>query len=424
VAEADRWLQQHRADPIPDLPPFQGGLMGFVGYEYGRRLERLPEPRSDDLRLPDVRLGAYEWVVAWDHEAGKCWVIGESAGRRIGGAADTGSEPSGESRGHARSWPGGLTTGERGRAGRRVSAPAEPIEVDDVFRRLDAAKKGSDRARAGSPPTIRSGFTRDEYLAAVERVRQYILAGDVFQANLSQRFEAECALEPFEFYRRLRAVNPAPCAAFIQGEGYAIASASPERFLAVTPTGAVETRPIKGTRPRGPTPDEDQAQIAELLASDKDRAENVMIVDLLRNDLSKVCRPGTVEVPALCELESHPTVHHLVSTVTGKLEQGRTAMDLLRAAFPGGSVTGAPKVRAMEIIAELEPTARGPYCGAIGYLSTTGTMDLSIPIRTVTLKEGTAYFHAGGGIVADSDPALEYDETLAKAAGIVRALER
>jgi para-aminobenzoate synthetase component 1 len=168
----------------------------------------------------------------------------------------------------------------------------------------------------------------------------------------------------------------------------------------------------------------DAALAAELLASEKDRAENVMIVDLLRNDLSKVCRPGSVDVPALCALESHPTVHHLVSTVTGVLEPGRTALNLLRAAFPGGSVTGAPKVRAMEIIAELEPVARGVYCGAIGYLSVTGAMDLSIPIRTVTLKDQIAYFHAGGGIVADSDPALEYDETLAKAAGIVRALER
>jgi para-aminobenzoate synthetase component 1 len=257
----------------------------------------------------------------------------------------------------------------------------------------------------------------------VERVRQYILAGDVFQANLSQRFEGTCTLEPFDFYRRLRDVNPAPFAAYLQCEQFAVASASPERFLQVTPEGAVETRPIKGTRPRGPTPDEDEAQIAELLASEKDRAENVMIVDLLRNDLSKVCRPGTVHVPALCALESHPTVHHLVSTVTGLLEPGRTGVELLRAAFPGGSVTGAPKVRAMEIIAELEPVARGVYCGAIGYVSVTGAMDTCIPIRTATLRDGRAWFHAGGGIVADSDPALEYNETLAKAAGIVRALE-
>jgi para-aminobenzoate synthetase component I len=373
-------------DPIPDLPPFQGGLAGYVGYEYGRRLERIPAPRHDDLRLPDVQLGAYDWVVAWDHERGKGWVMVQTDGQ-MGRWAD----------------------------GRQ--------RLSSVMDRLAKAAPPGGREGPGTSPEIRSGFTRDEYLAAVQRVRQYILAGDVFQANLSQRFEAPCALEPFEFYRRLRDVNPAPFAAYLQGERFAVASASPERFLRVTPDGAVETRPIKGTRPRGPTPDEDQAQMAELMASEKDRAENVMIVDLLRNDLSKVCLPGSVEVPALCTLESHPTVHHLVSTVTGVLEPGRTALDLLRAAFPGGSVTGAPKVRAMEIIAELEPVARGVYCGAMGYVSATGAMDTSIPIRTATLQGGRAWFHAGGGIVADSDPALEFDETLAKAAGIVHALE-
>jgi para-aminobenzoate synthetase component 1 len=386
VAEADAWLQQLRADPIPELPPFQCGLAGYIGYEYGRRLERIPAPRRDDLQLPDVQLGAYDWVVAWEHERGKGWVVVRADGQ-MGGSAD----------------------------GRRRLAM--------VIDRLAKAMPGRSATRHGVPPQIRSGFTRDEYLAAVERVREYILAGDVFQANLSQRFEAPCALEPFELYRRLRAVNPAPFAAYLQGEQFAVASASPERFLQVTSDGAVETRPIKGTRPRGSTPDKDEELAAELMASEKDRAENVMIVDLLRNDLSKVCRPGSVEVPALCALESHPTVHHLVSTVTGVLEPGRTALDLLRAAFPGGSVTGAPKVRAMEIIAELEPVARGVYCGAIGCVSVTGAMDTGIPIRTATLQGGRAWFHAGGGIVADSDPALEYEETLAKAAGIVRALE-
>ena len=272
-----------------------------------------------------------------------------------------------------------------------------------------------------SSTEFRSGFTRDEYLQAVERVREYILAGDIFQANLSQRFEAPWPGHPFDFYRRLNAVNPAPFAAYFQGAGFAVASASPERFLSVDSAGKVETRPIKGTRRRGETPTEDRRLADELLASEKDRAENVMIVDLLRNDLSKVCQPGSVEVPALCALQSHPTVHHLESIVTGHLEKGRTAADLLRAAFPGGSITGAPKVRAMDILAELEPVARGVYCGAIGWLSVTGAMDTSIAIRTVTLQDGQAYFHAGGGIVTDSDPALEYQETLDKAGGIRRA---
>jgi len=238
---------------------------------------------------------------------------------------------------------------------------------------------------------------------------------------MSQRFSAPWAGRPFDFYRHLIAANPAPFSVYFQGDGFAVASASPERFLSVDTAGYVETRPIKGTRPRGATPAEDRRLADELLASAKDRAENVMIVDLLRNDLSKVCRPGSVEVPALCALESHPTVHHLESIVTGRLEPERTAADLLRAAFPGGSITGAPKVRAMEILTELEPVARGVYCGTIGWLSLTGAMDSSIAIRTVTLQEGCAYFHAGGGIVADSDPALEYQETLDKAAGIRRA---
>ncbi len=276
---------------------------------------------------------------------------------------------------------------------------------------------------AESPATFQSGFTRDEYLRAVERVRQYILAGDIFQANLSQRFVTPWAGAPFDFYRRLIAANPAPFAAYLQGAGFAVASASPERFLSVDVAGNVETRPIKGTRPRGATPAEDRRLADELLASEKDRAENVMIVDLLRNDLSKVCQPGSVEVPALCALESHPTVHHLESVVTGRLDSGRTATDLLRASFPGGSITGAPKVRAMEILAELEPVARGVYCGMIGWLSVTGAMDTSIAIRTVTLQGGQAYFHAGGGIVADSEAALEYQETLDKAAGIRHAFE-
>lgn len=364
-------------EALPGLPPFQGGVAGFLGYEYGRRLERLPPPRTDDLRLPDAWLGAYAWVIAWDHEAGRAWGIAQE------GAA---------------------------------------ARLHEVVARLEGGSGRDDHRTRPAPAAIRSGFSRAEYEAAVERVRQYILAGDIFQANLSQRFEAEWPGDAFDFYRALATVNPAPFSAFFRGNGFAIASASPERFLQVDPDGGVETRPIKGTRPRGATPAEDARLAAELLASAKDRAENVMIVDLLRNDLSRVCRPGSIEVPALYALERHPTVHHLVSVVTGRLEEGRTAVDLLRAAFPGGSITGAPKVRAMEILAELEPVARGVYCGSIGWLGYSGAMDTSIAIRTVTLHGGRALFHAGGGIVADSVPALEYQETLDKAAGIRRAL--
>jgi para-aminobenzoate synthetase component 1 len=259
------------------------------------------------------------------------------------------------------------------------------------------------------------------FARAVERVRRHILAGDVFQVNISQRFELPVSQPPLELYRALRERHPAAFAALMETEQFAILSSSPERFLQ-TDGVRVETRPIKGTRPRGATPAADLALAEELAASAKDRAENVMIVDLMRNDLYRVCRPGTVRVPELCMLETHPTVHHLVSTVEGELAPGADASALLRAAFPGGSVTGAPKVRAMEIIAALEPTRRGAYCGSIGYLSVTGAADFSIAIRTAVVRDGIASVSAGGGITADSDPAAEYDETIAKARGVLAAL--
>jgi para-aminobenzoate synthetase component 1 len=269
---------------------------------------------------------------------------------------------------------------------------------------------------------LRSSFTHRGYLDAVTRVREYIVAGDIFQANLSQRLEAPLEEDHWHLYRRLRDVNPAPFAAYLEFDGVHVASASPERFLQLTPSGQVETRPIKGTRPTGLSPQHDAALSRSLADSEKDRAENLMIVDLLRNDLSRVCRPGSVRVPELFALERYRTVHHLVSTVVGQLAPGRDATDLLAAAFPGGSITGAPKVRAMEIIAELEPSRRGVYCGSIGYLSVTGAMDTSIVIRTLVALGGRAYFQVGGGIVADSEPEQEYQETLHKARALVAAL--
>jgi para-aminobenzoate synthetase component 1 len=270
---------------------------------------------------------------------------------------------------------------------------------------------------------LRSTFTHRGYLDAVARVREYIVAGDIFQANLSQRFQAPAPSATFDLYGRLRRRNPAPFAAYLGFGEVAVLSASPERFLSLDESSRhVETRPIKGTRPRGLGPMHDAALGRALSESDKDRAENVMIVDLLRNDLSRVCRPGTVRVPELFALEQHPTVHHLVSTVVGELEPGADAVSLLRAAFPGGSITGAPKVRAMEIIAELEPTRRGVYCGSVGYISTSGAMDTSIVIRTYVALNGHVYFQAGGGIVADSDPELEYRETLDKARALIEIL--
>lgn len=279
-----------------------------------------------------------------------------------------------------------------------------------------------------TPIPWRAERHRSEHEAAVSRTIDYICAGDIFQANITQRFlgRIPADLAAFDLYRRLRALSPAPFAAWLSlGDGAAIASASPERFLSLDAKGRVETRPIKGTAPRGTTAQEDTANAAALLTSVKDRAENLMIVDLLRNDISRVCTMGSVRVPALATLETFPSVHHLVSEVEGRLAMGRSAVDLLRACLPGGSITGAPKVRAMEIIAELEPSRRGPYCGSIAWIGVDGAMDSSIIIRTICVGAngmGVAA-QAGGGIVADSNPAAEYEESMTKAAPLLRALD-
>jgi para-aminobenzoate synthetase component 1 len=409
-------LAPFAADPIPGLPPFQGGAAGYIGYGYGAVLERLPATRYDDLAIPDVMLGLYDWVIAWDHRVRTAWIV------------STGLPETGNGRG-ARAEQRLAMVRER------LRGPARPPPRPAARTASPAAPAGEAAVQAPAYPVLgvegteplglRSTFTHRGYLDAVTRVRDYIVAGDIFQANLSQRFQAPLTEPAFELYARLRRGNPAAFAAFLDYGELGVLSASPERFLRLDANGRqVETRPIKGTRPRGLGPMHDAALGRALAESGKDRAENVMIVDLLRNDLSRVCRPGTVRVPELFALEQHPTVHHLVSTVVGELDPGCDAIDLLRAAFPGGSITGAPKVRAMEIIAELEPSERGIYCGSIGYLSTTGAMDTSIVIRTYLALRGRVYFQAGGGIVADSDPELEYRETLDKARALIAALGR
>jgi para-aminobenzoate synthetase component I len=400
-------LNDARIDPVPGLPPFQGGAAGYIGYDYGAVLERIPPTRYDDLGLPDVVLGIYDWVIAWDHHSGAAWIV--SLGL-------PGCGPERERRARER-----MEMVAARVAGRRETVTA----LDDTPprpRRPAAPAYAITPTEAAAAIGLRSTFTHRGYLDAVAKVREYIVAGDIFQANLSQRFQAPLREPPFELYRRLRRRNPAPFAAYLGFDDVTVLSASPERFLRLDHDRQVETRPIKGTRPRGLVPMHDAALGRALAESEKDRAENVMIVDLLRNDLSRVCRPGTVRVPELFALEQHPTVHHLVSTVVGELEPAADAVDLTRAAFPGGSITGAPKVRAMEIIAELEPTRRGVYCGSIGYLSATGAMDTSIVIRTFVAAGGELYFQAGGGIVADSDPELEYRETLDKVAGLLGVL--
>ena len=398
---------------IPGLPPFQGGAAGYLSYDWGLELERLPAPLHDDLGLDDVVLGIYDWVIAWDHVAASAWLISTGmpemhATTRSARAAARAAEV------HARlSEP-------------RPLAP-DPLAVDPLTSHATPATSQSSESYPSvgwwdERLALRSSFTRDGYLDAVERVREYIFAGDIFQANLSQRFEVPLVEPAWALYRRLRRSSPAPFAAFLDFPGAAVLSSSPERFLRVDGTGLVETRPIKGTRPRGVGPEHDAALGQALVESPKDRAENLMIVDLMRNDLSRVCAPGSVRVAELFALEQYATVHHLVSTIVGQLAPGADALDLLKAAFPGGSITGAPKLRAMEIIAEIERRRRGVYCGSVGYWSVTGDLDTSVAIRTAVACGGRVYFSAGGGIVADSDPAEEYQETLDKARGLIAAL--
>jgi para-aminobenzoate synthetase component 1 len=407
LAVVRRLLSPHASVPVAGLPPFQGGAAGYVGYDWGLTLERLPAPRFDDLSLDDVVIGIYDWVLAWDHAASKAWLIST----------------------------GLLETDSAARAERAETRAAEVLGRLQGTATVGAAGDGLP-AKTGPmapsyaveggwwPPALglRSSYAHADYIRVLERVREYIFAGDIFQANVSQRFEVDCAEAPWSLYRRLRAHNPAPFAAFFELPDAAVVSASPERFLHVDPSGHVETRPIKGTRARGMGPEHDAALGQALTESAKDRAENLMIVDLMRNDLSRVCLPGSVRVSELFALERYATVHHLVSTVVGDLAPGHDALDALRTAFPGGSITGAPKLRAMEIIAECEPSRRGVYCGSMGYWSVTGAMDTNIAIRTAVVKDGRAYFSAGGGIVADSDPEQEYRETLDKARALIDVL--
>jgi para-aminobenzoate synthetase component 1 len=403
-------LAPHLTDAIDGLPPFQGGAAGYLAYDWGAVLERLPAPRYDDLAIPDVVFPIYDWVIAWDHLERRAWLI--STGLPATDAAEKSQHCKdrlalARQRLSSRSLSTEILLHSATAPVRHVEhAPSYPVSDADVPGSLD----------------LRSSFTHRGYLDALTRVREYIIAGDIFQANLSQRFEAPLTESPWALYQRLRGINPAPFAAFIEFGDLTVASASPERFLRLDTAGQIEARPIKGTRPRGVYPAHDAALGRALQESAKDRAENLMIVDLMRNDLSRVSLPGSVRVPELFALERYATVHHLVSTVTGSLEPGRDAIDLLCATFPGGSITGAPKVRAMEIIAELEPSRRGVYCGSIGYISLTGVMDTSIVIRTYQAVHGQVYFSAGGGIVADSDPEQEYRETFDKARALIRAL--
>jgi para-aminobenzoate synthetase component 1 len=377
---------------IPELPPFQGGFVGYWGYELAQHLEPLPLAARDEMHFPDLIAGLYDVVLAFDQYQQRAWIF--SCG-----------------------FPALQEKERNQRAEQRLAAILQQIQA------LAPLEDSQQRGASVEKIKIVSNFSPDAYVETVQKTIDYIFAGDIFQANISQCFSADLPKDfsAFALYQRLRELNPAPFAAYLHFANTILASASPERFLKLQ-NGEVETRPIKGTCPRGKSPEDDRALAQALLKSEKDRAENIMIVDLMRNDLSRVCEDHSVQVPQLCGLESYATVHHLVSVVRGKLLAHLSALDLLKASFPGGSVTGAPKLRAMEIIAELEPTQRGPYCGCIAYLGFDGNMDTAITIRTFCIRNNRISFQAGGAIVADSCPNQEYAETLLKARALFKAL--
>ena len=376
-----------------DLPFPLGGCFGFWGYDLKNFVEpRLLRRAVNDLDLPDCQAGFYDSLVAFDHRLGKIWIIAT-------GVDVDGSRSEQRARDQLEFWRAKLQTTPRG---------------DESFKQNSAHTRN---AAAGAV----SNLSREEFIAKVERAQRYICAGDIYQVNLSHRLAAPCPASGWDFFQRLAAVSPAPYSAYLDCGEFQIVSSSPELFLRLSGSQIV-TRPIKGTRPRSADANRDAQLTYELQTSPKEMAELVMITDLLRNDLGRVCEYGSVQVPELVRLERYPQVQHLVSTVEGRLRPDVAHFTAFASCFPGGSITGAPKIRAMEIIDELEPIARGPYTGALGYLGFNRESQLSIAIRAAVCREGMAYFHAGAGIVADSIPAAEYDETLAKARGFLAAL--
>lgn len=359
--------------------PFIGGALGYFAYDLARRLENLPQVAKDLEQVPQMMVGIYDWAIVVDHGTRRSWLVQQDPDsetealckRLLEQIRSTGFEP----------W-------------------------NKPFHTLGP---------------VLSNLDREEYGDAFRRIKRYLLEGDCYQVNLAQRFSVACEGDPWSAYKRLRELNPAPFSGFLDFPGVQVLSSSPERFIRIE-DGRVETKPIKGTRARSLETVIDRERIAALRTSIKDRAENLMIVDLLRNDLGKSCAPGSVRVPKLFEVESFATVHHLVSTVQGRLAIGRDGIDLLRGCFPGGSITGAPKIRAMEIIEELEPARRGIYCGSIGYIDFRGNMDTNITIRTLVHSANMIRFWAGGGIVSDSSEADEFQECLDKAAAMLKML--
>jgi len=372
----------------PELPRFCGGAVGFISYDLVRFFEDLPDTTSDDLNAPDCLFIFTDTLLIFDHVKHRIRVVCNAQVDNNASAA----------------------------------YDAAIAKIDSVVEKLRRPDEALSEPSKGVEPEIRSNFRREDFESAVMKCKEYIAAGDVIQVVLSQRFSAQVTADPFDIYRALRSLNPSPYMYYLSYGDMKLIGSSPE-ILVTEEKGNVVTRPIAGTRQRGATEGEDKALEAELLKDEKERAEHIMLVDLGRNDIGRVCRYGTVTVDELMVIERYSHVMHIVSNVRGRLQMDKDQFDLLRACFPAGTVTGAPKIRAMEIIDELEPTRRGPYAGAIGYFSYSGDMDTCITIRTILMQGSTAYVQAGAGIVADSDPAREFQETQNKAMALIRAIK-
>ena len=363
----------------PSELPFLGGAVGYFGYDLCHHMEKLPRTAVDDINIPDCYFGLYDGTIIIDHQKNEVFI--SSLGIK----------------------------------------DHEDIIISQIENMIQNKNSPTIKQSQKKETQLKSNFKKEDYIKAIHKIKDYIRSGDIYQANMTQRFECELHKSPLELYKDLRDINPAPFASFLDfGEGQ-IVSSSPERFIEIK-NNIIETRPIKGTRPRGKTPEEDIKNKEELLTSEKDQSELLMIVDLERNDLGKVSKTGTVKVTELFHLETYPTVSHLVSTVVGELKDDCNVIDCIKSTFPGGSITGAPKIRAMEVIDELEPTQRNIYTGSIGYIGFNGDIDLNIVIRTILCKDEKAYFQVGGGIVWDSDAELEYEETLHKGRALMEAL--
>ena len=397
------------------LVPFIGGAVGYMSYELGRLTMDIPLAAPDDLGLPEMNFNFYRRLLAYEHESKRWYAAaadfsggrGAAVRKRLGTEIEKLAALAEDSEKEA---PGAWQAP-------RDSAPAdENISPDDDLKPI---REYAVDVEGGL--SVTSSFSKEQYLAGVRRIREHIAAGDIYQANLTQRLKASLPSRPVDLFLALRRVNPGPYGCYLDLGDCILAGQSPELLLSIRGRH-IETRPIKGTRPRGANPEEDARLARELENSTKDKAELIMIADLERNDLGRICRPGTVEVKDVTRLETFPMVHHLVSLITGELAPGRGIAEVIRAVFPGGSITGAPKHRAMEILDELEPVARGPYTGAIGLFGMDGTVDLNVAIRTFLIRGAEVYFGVGGGIVADSDPEAEYAESLTKARGLLEAL--